>query len=184
MAFSLPPLTSNPLRKKLLLGDVTFTECFLEAAPGKLGWGDPGKLWGDPGTTLGAVSPSQGSGRTRGEPDACPPKAAAHPRAWQRSPSPLVWGNHGVGERAGNGAARLTLGNVPAGVGAASGAATAVPPPPPPKAATASPLTQMGFLPMPPQSSRQVPVASCLITKAKTIGLWLLCSELSPKKQG
>lgn len=57
-------------------------------------------------------------------------------------------------------------------------------PPPPPKAATASPLTQMGFLPMPPQSSRQVPVASCLITKAKTIGLWLLCSELSPKKQG
>lgn len=158
MAFSLPPLTSNPLRKKLLLGDVTFTECFLEAAPGKLGWGDPGKLWGDPGTTLGAVSPSQGSGRTRGEPDACPPKAAAHPRAWQRSPSPLVWGNHGVGERAGNGAAWLTLGNVPAGVGAASGAATAVPPPPPPQGCHSLPPDTDG---LPAHASAEQPAGTC-----------------------
>lgn len=47
--------------------------------------------------------------------------------------------------------------------------------------ATAAPPAQLGFLPVPPQSSRQVPAASCLIVKAKTIALWLLCSELSPK---
>lgn len=37
---------------------------------------------------------------------------------------------------------------------------------------------------MPPQSSRQVPAASCLIAEAKTIALWLLCSELFPKTRG
>lgn len=103
-----------------------------------------------------------------------------HPRAWQRPPLPLAWGTRGVGEHDGNGAARLPPGNVPARVDAASGAAAMVPPP----QAAAAPLTQLGFLLVPPQSSRQVPAASCLITKAKTIALWLLCSELSPKTQG
>lgn len=36
----------------------------------------------------------------------------------------------------------------------------------------------------PPQRSRQVPAASCLIVQAKTIALWLLCAELSPNTQG
>lgn len=77
LAFPLPPLTPNPLQKKLPLRDVTFTECFLQAVPGKM-WGDPGKMWSDPGIILGAGSPSQGSSRTWGEPSVHP-KAAAHP---------------------------------------------------------------------------------------------------------
>lgn len=54
---------------------------------GKL-WGEPGKLWSDPGIISGAASPPWGSSRTRGEPEVRP-EAAAHPRAWQRSPPSL-----------------------------------------------------------------------------------------------
>lgn len=46
-----------------------------------------------------------------------------------------------------------------------------------------SPPGAAGLPALSPQSSRQVPAASCLIAKAKTIVLWLLCSELPPKTQ-
>lgn len=109
----------------------------------------------------------------------CTPRLRHTPGSGRAPPPPLARGTRGIGKHDGNGAAWLPLGNVPARVDAASGATAAVPPqllqPPP---------AQLGFLPVPPQSSRQVPVASCLITKAKTIALWLLRSELSPKTQG
>lgn len=46
------------------------------------------------------------------------------------------------------------------------------------------PPAQLGVLPVLLQSSWWEPVASSLIMKAKTIALWLLCSEMSPKTQG
>lgn len=161
----LVPSTPNALQKKLSrLGCDFHRMLFTSGVRGDAGWRRD--LRGCLRDLFWVLLPLPRVTAGHGESCTCPPEAAAR----------LARGTPGVGEQNRSGAARLPRGNVPEGGCCVCHRA--------PPADAAPPRHRLGFLPMPPQSSQQVPAASCLIAEAKTIALWLLCSELFPKTRG